>query len=310
LGVSEHLTQATPTKGRGSVLRTIQSVHKEIYKEKEMIKFTKMSASGNDFIVIDNRKSQLQAAGYNLYSFIDMIKKVCARKVGVGADGVLLLEDSSKADFKMRIFNPDGGEVEMCGNGARCVALFAYRRSLIANRKKLKIETKAGVLETEVVSNDRVKIKMTDPTNSRLNSKLSVDGKEYKVHSINTGVPHIVLFVEDLEKTEVKEVGKEIRYHKEFAPEGTNVNFIKVRDENSIDIRTYERGVEDETLACGTGACASAIVSHLLGRTKTPTKMHTKSGSVLTVYFDSSNSKITNLYLEGDAAIIYQGELA
>lgn len=284
-----------------------------------MIKFTKMSASGNDFIVIDNREKQIQAAGYNLYSFIDMIKKVCVRKVGIGADGVLLIEDSPKADFKMRVFNPDGGEVEMCGNGARCVALLAYRRSLIANRKKLKIETKAGILEAEVVSDDRVypasqrgarvKVKMSDPVDTRLNFKLLVDDKEYEVHTINTGVPHIVLFAEDLEKAEVKELGKKIRYRKEFAPEGTNVNFIKVRNENCLDIRTYERGVEDETLACGTGAAAAAILSHLLGRTKAPTKIYTKSDSVLTIYFDSSDSKITNLYLEGDAAIIYEGEL-
>ncbi len=270
-----------------------------------MIKFTKMSASGNDFIVVDNRKKQISDVSSQIS---EIVKKVCQRKLGIGADGVLLLEESSKADFKMRIFNPDGGEVEMCGNGARCIALWA--KSKIKNQKsKIGIKTKAGILEAEVGSDDRVKIKMTDPANPRLNFNLLVDGKEYKVHSINTGVPHVVLFVEDLKKAKVKELGKKFRYHKEFAPEGTNVNFIKVRDENSLDIRTYERGVEDETLACGTGACASAIISHLLGRTQSPTKMYTKSGSILTIYFDSSDSKITNLYLEGDAAVIYEGEL-
>jgi len=280
-----------------------------------MIKFTKMSASGNDFIVIDNREGQISDVSSQIS---EIVKKVCQRKLGVGADGVLLLEKSSRADFKMRIFNPDGGEVEMCGNGARCIALWAKSKCKMQNAK-CKIETKAGVLESEVVSDDRVypasqrgarvKLKMGDPTNPKLNSRLSVDDKEYEVHTINTGVPHVILFVEDLEKAKVKELGKKIRYHKEFAPEGTNVNFIRVRDENSIDIRTYERGVEDETLACGTGACASAIIAHLLVGTKVPTKVHTKSGSVLTIYFDSSDSKITNLYLEGDAAIIYEGEL-
>lgn len=271
-----------------------------------MIKFIKMSASGNDFIVIDNRKNQISDISHQISEFV---RKVCKRKLGVGADGVLLIESSPKADFKMRVFNPDGGEVEMCGNGARCCALYINAKCKMQN-VKCKIETKAGILEAEVVSNKRVRLKMGDPTNPRLNLRLSVDNKEYEVHSINTGVPHVVLFVEDLEKVEVKEVGRKIRYHKEFAPEGTNVNFIKVRDEHSIDIRTYERGVEDETLACGTGAAAGAIISHLLGRTKTPIKMYTKSGSILKVYFDSSHSKISNLYLEGDAEIIYQGELA
>ncbi len=271
-----------------------------------MIKFTKMSASGNDFIVIDNREKQIQDLGSRIQ---DLVKKVCQRKLGVGADGVLLIENSSKADFKMRIFNPDGGEVEMCGNGARCIALWAKSKN--KNRKsKIEIETKAGVLEAEIVSDDRVKAKMSGPVDTRLNFKLLVDNKEYEVHSINTGVPHIVLFTEDLEKAKVKEIGAKIRYHKEFAPEGTNANFIKVRDENSLDIRTYERGVEDETLACGTGAAAAAVIAHLLGRTKSPTKMYTKSGSILTIYFDSSDTRITNLYLEGDAEIVYQGELA
>ncbi len=270
-----------------------------------MIKFTKMSASGNDFVVIDNRESQISDVSSQIS---ELVKKVCKRKLGVGADGVLLIENSSKVDFKMRIFNPDGGEVEMCGNGARCIALWA--KSKIKNQKsKIEIETKAGVLEAEVVSDNTVKLKMSDPVNPKLNSKLSVDGKEYEVHSINTGVPHVVLFVEDLEKAKVKELGKKIRYHQEFTPEGTNANFIKVRNKDSLDIRTYERGVEDETLACGTGAAASAIISHLLGKTKSPTKLHTKSGSILTVYFDSSSSKITNLSLEGDAAIVYEGEL-
>ena len=280
-----------------------------------------MSASGNDFIVIDNRKKQILEVSSQISDFV---KEICKRKLGIGADGVLLIEDSSKADLKMRVFNPDGREVEMCGNGARCVALYMSKvqslpKGSLRDKSKVKIETRAGILEAEVVSDDRVypasqrgarvKVKMGDPTNPKLNSKLSVDGKEYEVHSINTGVPHVVLLVEDLEKAKVKELGKKIRYHKDFSPEGTNVNFIRVRDENSIDIRTYERGVEDETLACGTGAAASAIISHLLGRTKSPTKMYTKSGSILTIYFDSSDSKITDLYLEGDAQIIYQGEL-
>ena len=280
-----------------------------------MIKFIKMSASGNDFIVIDNREGQISDVSSQMSEFV---KEICKRKLGVGADGVLLIEPSPKADFKMRIFNPDGGEVEMCGNGARCIALWA--KSKIKNQKsKIEIETGAGVLEAEVVSDDRVhpasqrgvrvKLKMSDPVDTRLNFKLLVDDKEYEVHSINTGVPHVVLFAEDLEKARVKELGKKIRYHQEFAPEGTNANFIKVRDEHSLDIRTYERGVEDETLACGTGACASAIISHLLDKTKSPTKMYTKSGSILTIYFDSSDSKITNLYLEGDAKVIYKGEL-
>ncbi len=273
------------------------------------VDFIKMSAGGNDFILIDNWTDQFPVPSSQFPTFVG---EACQRKRSIGADGVLLLEGSKSCDIKMRVFNPDGSEVEMCGNGARCVALYVARwsKSKIKNQKsKIEIETMAGILEAEVVSSNRVRLKMGDPTNPRLDFNLLVDNREYKVHSINTGVSHIILFVEDLEKAEVKELGKKIRYHQEFAPEGTNVNFIKIRDGHSLDIRTYERGVEDETLACGTGAAASAIISHLLGRTKSPTKMYTKSSSILTIYFDSSPSKITNLSLEGDAAVIYEGEL-
>jgi diaminopimelate epimerase len=272
-----------------------------------MVKFTKMTASGNDFVIIDNRTGGLAKTGSALANFV---KKVCERKMGPGADGVLLVEESSAADFRMRVFNPDGGEAEMCGNGARCITLWATL-NIKGQKSKVKFETMAGILEAEVTLDKRVSVKMSDPTNIRLNHIILLNSSEHEIHSINTGVPHAVLFIDDMMGTDIKKLGSKIRHYREFAPAGTNVDFIRLKSEDSLYIRTYERGVEGETLACGTGACAAAIVSHLLGKTKVPTKMYTKSGSILRIYFDvSDDSRVTNLYLEGDAAVVYEGELS
>jgi len=260
-----------------------------------MIKFAKLVASGNDFVLVDCRKKC--ALPSDMAGFA---KTVCSRKTGVGADGLLLLERSKKADVKMRIFNPDGGEVDMCGNGSRCAVLYC-------NKSRIKIETGAGMLEAELTSGNKIKVKMTDPKDLKTDFSLNLDGKSYKVHFVNTGVPHVVSLAEDIDNFDVKKIGSLIRYHDNFKPAGTNADFVKFEGSGKIVIRTYERGVEDETLACGTGACASAIIVSLLKSMPSPVSVKTRSGDVLKVYFDKDGDSFKNVYLEGEANLVYEG---
>lgn len=261
--------------------------------------FTKMVASGNDFIVI---KEPLKLP----VSLKEFTKKVCDRKFGIGADGLLVVEKSRSADAKMRIFNADGSEAEMCGNGARCFAYFlaALRKPHAAN---LKFETKAGIINAEV-NKESVKIKLTEPHSLKFNISILINGRRMKVNLINTGVPHTVVFVDGLENIDVFGLGKQIRRHKQFFPAGTNVNFVEVSGNNSIKIRTYERGVEDETLACGTGSVASALITSCLVASCGKINVHTQGGEVLKVYFDKVDNKFNNIWLEGTASIVYKGE--
>ena len=267
-------------------------------------KFTKMVASGNDFIIVE--KDKLSTIRYPLYA-----KKLCDRKFGIGADGLLILEKSKIADIKMRIFNPDGSEAEMCGNGARCVALYAKRYTLYA-KTKITIETKAGLIESEVRNND-VKIKLTEPKEIKLNLAITINRRILRVNFINTGVPHTVVFVEGLDKIDVVSLARLIRYHRRFSPQGTNVDFVEIKDDESIKIRTYERGVEDETFACGTGAVASAIISNIkyqisnMKRNIYKVNVYTRGGEILKVYFEREDKKFKNVWLEGKAKIVYRG---
>ncbi len=254
------------------------------------VKFTKMVASGNDFVVVEG--TSLKA----------LARRVCDRKFGVGADGLLVLEKSKIADIRMRIFNADASEAEMCGNGARCAA-FYY------GRKNATIETLAGIIEAKV-EKDSVKIRLTDPKDTKLNIPVNLTSRSLKVNFINTGVPHTVVFVEGLDKIDVAGIGRSIRYHKKFAPKGTNVDFIEVLGKDLIAIRTYERGVEDETLACGTGSVASALIFALLKASKDKrVRILTKSKEILTVYFNKSGNKFSDVWLQGKARIVFQGRL-
>ncbi len=263
------------------------------------LKFTKMCAGGNDFIVIDNRFG-------TCHDRASLALKLCKRSYSVGADGLLLLEKSRKPDqLKMRIFNPDGSEAEMCGNGAGCIAAFASRKGI--SGRKVNLETLAGLVSAEVIGTE-VKLKMYEPTGIKLSFKLLIDNREYSASSINTGVPHTVLIVENLEAIDI-ELGRKIRYHKMFQPEGTNVDFVEVVGRRKIRLRTYERGVEAETLACGTGAVAGAIVGHLLGKVNPPTSVETGGNSTLVVHFKPEDGKVTDVYLQGNATFVYEGEL-
>ena len=267
-----------------------------------MIKFTKSVATGNDFIIVDNRNMALKGDPAAI------AKKVCDRFYGIGADGLLLVEKSKDADFRMRIFNSDGSEAEMCGNGSRCIALYAHVKKIAP--ADMTIETMAGILNANVRGNS-VKVKLTDPKDIQWNLCLMIHECPYKVSLANTGVPHVVHFVEDLEAIEVKNLGPKMRYHEEFSPHGANVDFVKILDKNKnkIAVRTYERGVENETLACGTGAVASAIISAEAEKLVSPITVETKSGETLKVYFESLEGNFKNVYLEGMAKLVYEGEI-
>lgn len=264
------------------------------------IPFMKLSGAGNDFVIIDNLKRIVP------YENTDFVAKVCERRMSVGADGILLVENSEQADFKMRYFNADGGEAETCGNGARCISKFAHINGITSER--MRFETKAGVYESEILKSG-VKVRMSDPVDVRLNFPLRLEDGVYTVCSVNSGVPHVVFFIEDLEAADVVNLGAQTRYHGDFQPAGTNVNFVRIKNEREIDVRTYERGVEDETLACGTGSIASAVISALLGKTVAPVAVRTASGSVLTIHFELDDGGAKNVHLEGDARVIYAGEL-
>lgn len=261
----------------------------------QKINFIKMVASGNDFILIS-------LSPYLIISLKRLAQKICDRKYGVGADGMLLLEKSRVADIRMRIFNADGSEAQMCGNGARCVALYT-------GRKNARIETKAGIIQSGV-NGDNVKIKLTDPKDIKLDVPIKINNRPLKVNFINTGVPHTVIFVEGLDKIDVVSLGRQIRYHSRFRPAGTNADFVEILNNNSIKIRTYERGVEDETLACGTGAVAAALITdcRLPIADYRKINVHTKSGEVLKVYFERIKNKFNNVWLEGKARIVYTGK--
>ncbi|TSA56265.1 diaminopimelate epimerase [bacterium] len=261
------------------------------------INFTKMAATGNDFIVIDNRFSP---SGCRL-----LAKKLCDRKLGIGADGLLVLEKSVKADFKMRIFNPDGSEPDMCGNGSRCIALYAKNRKIAP--ASMPIETKAGLLYA-VAGKNKVKINMTEPKDIKLSINLKAGAKTYRLHHINTGVPHTVFFTNEVDKIDLNAFGKSIRYHSMFAPEGTNVNIVRIENASSVSIRTYERGVEAETLACGTGSVACAIIFSLVKNIKSPVKVFAKGGE-LRIYFERKDNKFYNVFLEGEAREVFSGEI-
>lgn len=265
------------------------------------IDFIKMSGGGNDFILIDNRRDIIRKNRSGI------ARKLCQRKISVGADGLILIEKARSQHFRMRIFNPDGSEPEMCGNGSRCAAFFAYTKKIAPSR--MRIQTKAGEIQAQV-KNKSVKVNLTPPKNMKLDYILDVDEKKISVNSINTGVPHVVIYTADLGKMDVKGMGGKIRFHSLYAPEGTNVDFIKITSPHSISIRTYERGVESETLACGTGATAASIIAGMKGLVSSPVKVKTAGGEELKIYFSKNDAlKVSNVFLEGKVEVVYRGKI-
>jgi diaminopimelate epimerase len=265
------------------------------------IDFYKMSGSGNDFIIIDNRSKIVDET--DLPNFI---AKICRRKMSVGADGFILVENTDVADFKWRFYNSDGSAAEMCGNGARCVARYAYVTGIAG--PAMSFETQAGIVEAQVVG-ERVKVKTTDPLDLKIDYPIDLKNGSLSISSVNTGVPHVVIVKDSLDNAQVVTVGKEIRFHHKFAPAGTNVNFACHLKDNMIAIRTYERGVEDETLACGTGAIASAIIMACKEKLTSPINVLTRSGGYLNIFYKEVDGRYYDIYLEGDARMIYSAQL-
>jgi diaminopimelate epimerase len=265
-----------------------------------MLRFTKMNGAGNDFILIDNR-----AGDINLDR--TQIARLCDRHRGIGADGILLLESpSDHADFRMRYFNADGGEAEMCGNGARCFARFANK--VARTEGKISFQTPAGIISA-VLAGDLVTLQMTEPTDLRLKIQLPVGDKTVSAHCINSGVPHVVVPVAQVDDVDVFQEGSAIRYHKMFSPKGANVNFIEKRGANKIAVRTYERGVESETLACGTGVVASALVFAVTEDAKGPISVIARGGDELRVAFEKRDKDFRHVTLTGPAEFVFEGTI-
>ena len=273
------------------------------------IPFYKMSGSGNDFILIDNRRRLLK--GINLRKFI---RRVCRHHTSVGGDGLIVLEPTKSrlTHFRFRLFNSDGGEAELSGNGGRCAARLAYLIGMAP--KRMVFESLAGIINAEVSERltkgqVTVKIKMPDPKNLGLKIRIPLNGRTLLGHHLNTGVPHTVLFMKDLDHLDVATLGRTIRYHPLFQPAGTNVDFAIIKSPRQALMRSYERGVEEETLACGTGAVAIALIASVLGLGSSPMTIRQGSGMPLRVTHRRSNQGFSQVFLEGDAQLIYTGEI-
>lgn len=266
-----------------------------------MIHFWKMNGAGNDFVMLDNRDGQYALSR-------EQIEKLCDRHRGIGGDGLIAVEKAEGGgDFRMRYYNADGGEAEMCGNGARCFARFT---NMLSGWKldKVAFETMAGLIGA-TFHGDHVQLKMSAPHSLRLNLDLPVAGTQQTVHFVNTGVPHAVVFTDDLGAVPVREWGAALRYHDEFKPKGTNANFVSVLAPDSIAIRTYERGVEDETLACGTGMVACALIHHELTGAPGPIKVLVKGGDTLIIGFRKTPAGYEDVTLTGPADLVFEGNV-
>ena len=265
-----------------------------------MLRFTKMNGAGNDFVLLDNRRGEIQLER-------EQIARICDRHRGVGADGILLLEKAANgADFRMRYYNADGGEAEMCGNGARCFARYAHK--VAGASGQISFETPAGVIGAEL-HGESVTLQMSEPQDLRLSISLSGVADYESIHFINSGVPHVVVPVPRIEDIDVRRDGAAIRRHAMFSPKGTNVNFLEKRGPSSIAIRTYERGVEDETLACGTGVVASALIFSAAEKTEGPISVLVRGGSELQVGFQRNGAEFRGVTLTGPAEFVFEGTI-
>ncbi len=264
------------------------------------ISFSKYNGLGNDFIFIDNRTHEISLDPKELQS-------LCHRSLGIGADGVVFLEDSQSADFKMKIFNADGHEAEMCGNALRCLYLFIKELS-VDQKDEYLIETFDRSLKISTES-DLIKCELGSIKDLLLNKKIQLSNLAVTGHFLNTGVPHFVVFSDNLPAIDVETLGREISSHNAFLPSRTNVNFISISDNSEVHIRTFERGVEKETLACGTGAAAAAISAHLTMGLSCPITVKPSLGENLEFDFTASQNQILNLTMKGSAKFVFQGKI-
>lgn len=263
--------------------------------------FWKMHGAGNDFILIDDREQTFPDEDH------DLIHRISSPKYGIGAEGLILIQPSETADFRMRFYNPDGSEVEMCGNGARCVARLAHEIGVAP--ASMKFDTVAGVIAAEILDDDQVRLTMTPPKDLKLNAELILQGQALSYHFVNSGVPHVVIEMPDLANQDIHSLGAALRYHEAFQPNGTNVNFIEITGPNRLNVRTYERGVEAETLACGTGMVASGLIAGALGKAATPVNITCASGDVLVVDYQATATGMENVTLSGPAVHVFEGKI-
>ncbi|MBI5586540.1 MAG: diaminopimelate epimerase [Deltaproteobacteria bacterium] len=266
------------------------------------LRIVKMSGSGNDFILYDHRRREFSDA-----VMIRLTRLLCRRGLSVGADGMIFIEPSDRFDFKWRFFNADGSEAEMCGNGGRCAARFAQLLGMAG--EEMTFETIAGPIQARVAGRV-VKLQLTVPKDIRLDQEITLGDVRYRVDFINTGVPHAILWTEEVEGVDVAGLGAAIRFHPAFQPAGTNVNFVRAEPDRTLSLRTYERGVEAETLACGTGAVASAASAFLKGKAHTPVPVRTRGGEILVVHLEGDPAKgFEKVFLEGMVTMVFQGEV-
>jgi diaminopimelate epimerase len=281
----------------------------------EKISFTKMSGAGNDFIVINK----------DLFPELNLtdssIRNLCDRRNGIGADGLITMSGSDGShDFLMNYYNSDGSTGSLCGNGARCAIKFAEFSKLTGNAF-VKFLSNNKEYSGNILTENKTKVNFNTPAKIELSHIIKLNGQSIKSAFIDTGSPHVIINIEDvlkdnsvnssyyndLDNFPVFNLGKEIRYHDDFSPQGTNVNFIKISDKK-VYIRTYERGVEDETLSCGTGSVASALAAYFLHDVKPPVHLVSKGGDILIVDFLVNGQSITGLSLTGPVKIVFSGE--
>ena len=265
------------------------------------VEFTKMNGAGNDFVLLDGRARQWKLDSRQ-------IARICDRHAGVGADGLIVLRPGAdgRADWAWDFYNSDGGNAEMCGNGARCFARFVQQ--LTGATRDITFETRAGII-TANFQGERVTVSLTPPRDLRLNQTVSLRGGNITLHSVDTGVPHAVVYVPDADAAMVQSLGAEIRGHAHFAPRGTNVNFVQLRDAGAIRVRTYERGVEGETLACGTGVTAAALISAELQHLTSPVRVQVQGGDWLEVSFEKKEGQFAKVRLTGPADFVFEGKI-
>jgi diaminopimelate epimerase len=271
-----------------------------------MIHFTKLHGNGNDFILIDEYNEKVIADNEKAAFAL----KYCDRRFGIGADGVLYLGKSEKANIRMQIYNSDGTQAEMCGNGVRCLVKYALDEGYI--EEKASVETLAGILpiSSHIEEKTWITVNMGKPQFERAKIPAKGEGdfvnvalQGYKVSAVNTGVPHAVIFMDSLDDPGLMPAAPKIRYDPIF-PKGTNVNFVQINSSDEITIRTYERGVEGETLSCGTGSVACAVLANKLGKTDKAVKVNTKGGELrITIAQDAA-------YMEGTAQRVFEGKIA
>ena len=260
--------------------------------------FWKMHGAGNDFILLDDRSLRFPCTDAVL------IRRLFDRHAGIGSEGLLLIQPSECAHVRMHFFNPDGAEVGMCGNGARCLARLAH--DLRAAPSSLHIEIAAGMLKADVLS-DGVRLHLPAPTDCRCHQTLTLDNQAIRYHAIQTGVPHAVLETQALDRLDISAIGAAIRHHPAFAPEGTNVDFMAITGPQALRVRTYERGVEAETPACGTGITACALIAGRLDRVMPPVRVTCKHGDILEVNYRLTSDGFEAVTLRGPAAYVFEG---